>query len=289
MSDIDLHLLRNSIDRLPVEEIKERRRNFNILYEEAMLSADNRGISFTRMLLMLAHYKFIDDNKALRYESLKFWTDGSLDEFLRRRAKLVRVTDAVSEKICRGFFQTLYWRRQFLAHYNSTSSSTGGFTGVGMFFAECELTIVPSIVVEESESAGPEISNPRLALPSLDLTYMRGNTGAGYSPEVSPTHIPVRDRSQGLHSPQSSPEESPWPIRTWTSLGAPDSQIAMSTGSSELYSLLRGPQANFRSQPMDENEANQVVRSLNQSAWGGAIRGSPSRSQHSRTGSDRSA
>jgi voltage-dependent calcium channel len=67
VSDIDVRLLRNSIDRLPVEEIRERRRNFNILYEEVMISADHRGISFTRMLLMLAHYKFIDDNKALRF------------------------------------------------------------------------------------------------------------------------------------------------------------------------------------------------------------------------------
>lgn len=68
IDNIDLHLLRNSIDRLPVEEIRERRRSFNILYEEAMMSADDeRGISFTAMLLMLAHHKFIDDNKALRY------------------------------------------------------------------------------------------------------------------------------------------------------------------------------------------------------------------------------
>ena len=64
---IDLRLLQNSIDRLPVEEIRERRRNYNMLYEEAMISAEARGISFTAMLLMLAHYKFIDDNKALRY------------------------------------------------------------------------------------------------------------------------------------------------------------------------------------------------------------------------------
>jgi hypothetical protein len=71
ISNIDLHLLRNSIDRLPVEEIRERRRNYNILYEEAMVSADERGISFTAMLLMLAHYKFIDDNKALRYSRIR--------------------------------------------------------------------------------------------------------------------------------------------------------------------------------------------------------------------------
>jgi hypothetical protein len=64
---LDLRLLENAVCRLPVAEIRERRRNFNILYEEAMISADERGISFTAMLLMLAHYKFIDDNKALRY------------------------------------------------------------------------------------------------------------------------------------------------------------------------------------------------------------------------------
>ena len=67
ISHIDLRLLRTSIDRLPVEEIRGRRRSFNILYEEAMISAEKRGISFTAMLLMLAHHKFIDDNKALRY------------------------------------------------------------------------------------------------------------------------------------------------------------------------------------------------------------------------------
>jgi voltage-dependent calcium channel len=66
-SNIDLQLLQNSVSRLPVDEIRERRRAFNLLYEEAMLSADEKGISFTGMLLMLAHYKFIDDNKALRY------------------------------------------------------------------------------------------------------------------------------------------------------------------------------------------------------------------------------
>jgi len=112
---IDLTAFRNCIDRLPVAEIRERRRNYNILYEEAMMSATERGISFTAMVLMLAHYKFIDDNKAL-----------SLDEFLRRRTKLVRIADRVSEKICSGFFQTLYWRQKFLAQCAAT------YTGVGI-------------------------------------------------------------------------------------------------------------------------------------------------------------
>src|SRR5947207_11248314 len=62
--NLDLCAFRSCIADLPIAEIKERRRNFNILYEEAMMSATDRGISFTAMLLMLAHYKFIDDNKA---------------------------------------------------------------------------------------------------------------------------------------------------------------------------------------------------------------------------------
>jgi voltage-dependent calcium channel len=113
---MDLTAFRNCIDRLPLAEIKERRRNYNILYEEAMMSATERGISFVTMLLMLAHYKFIDDTQAL-----------SLDEFLRRRTKLVRVGDRVSEKTCRGFFQTLYWRRWFL----NQRTPANAYAGVG--------------------------------------------------------------------------------------------------------------------------------------------------------------
>ena len=149
------------------------------------------------------------------------------------------MNDAVNEKICRGLFQTLYWRRRFLDHYNSSSGSTSGIPGVGRSSLEFELTIVPSIVVEESESASLGIPNPRLALPSLDLTYMRGNMGSSYSPEGSPIHIPLRDRSQGLHSPVSPEDENASPIRTWSNIGGPDSQIATSTGNSELYSPLR--------------------------------------------------
>ena len=187
----------------------------------------------------------------------------------------------MNEKICRGFFQTLYWRRRFLAHYNSSSTSTSGFTGVGMSFFELELTPVPSIVVEESESASLGIPNPRFALPSLDLTHMRGNMGTGYSSDVSPTHIPAQDRSQGLHSPVSSPEdEIPSPIKTWS-----NRHIYRNF---RIVFPIKTPQTNHRSQPMDETEANQVVQSLNQSVWGGAIQGSPSRSKHSRKGSDRS-
>ena len=211
-----MHALRNCIDVLPVDEIRERRRNYNILYEEAITSAGARGISFTSMLLMLAHYKFIDDNKAL-----------SLDEFLRRRAKLVRVTDHVNEKICRGFFQTLYWRRRFLAQRSSSSSS---YTGIGMASVKLMLTTVPAIIVQEDEAS--TLSVPRPALPSFDLTQMR----VRYSP-TSPVF-------PGQSSIQPSPteasdivERSSGEIRSWSNIGGPESHVATPAANTELYFL----------------------------------------------------
>lgn len=222
---------------MPVAEIRERRRNFSILYEEVMISADERGISFTAMLLMLAHYKFIDDNKALRYfDQLVGLIFFSLDEFLRRRAKLVRVTDQMNEKICRGLFQTLYWRRAFLAQRSSTSSSS--YAGVGNnYCSNDKLIAVPSIVVEESEAS--ILPNPRPALPSLDLTQMRDNTGAGYYPTSSNF-----DGQDQLHAPSSQHSEAeddlPSPTRTWSTIGGPESNIATSAAAtSELYHSLK--------------------------------------------------
>lgn len=203
-------------------------------------------------------------------------TDVSLDEFLRRRAKLVRVTDHVNEKICRGFFQTLYWRRAFLAHRTATGSLTG------IYPMRVYLIKVPAIVVQESDTSTPSMLRP--TLPSLDLTQMRDNMGAGYSPVLD-----GQDRLHPSYSPQSDVEdEAGSPVRTWSTIGGPDSQIASAQGNSELYTT-KIPISNNRSQKMDENEANQVVQSLNQSAWRGAIRSSPSRPTSRGGGSDISA
>jgi hypothetical protein len=137
----------------------------------------------------------------------------SLDEFLRRRAKLVRVTDAVHEKQVRGFFQTLYWRRQFLAQ-RSQSSTSGSAQ-------------LPSIVVEESETS--LLSVPRAGMPSLDLTQMR-NLGSPTRPAFG-----QQDRLQVQGSSRSeSDDESDPHGRTWGNLGAPDSQLSTTTGQSEL-------------------------------------------------------
>lgn len=95
------------------------------------------------------------------------------------------------------------------------------------------LIVVPAIIVEEPEL--PNLSVPR-PMPSLDLTQMRNDMGAGYSP-TSPTF--GQESLQVRYSPQSDGEdESSSPFRTWSSIGGPESQIATSTVQSGMYSSL---------------------------------------------------
>ncbi|OAA39161.1 cation channel family protein [Metarhizium rileyi] len=62
-SDIDIDRLNQRLARLDVERIRERRRRFKIFFGEVLVSADpDRGIAFTDVLLILAHYNIINDN-----------------------------------------------------------------------------------------------------------------------------------------------------------------------------------------------------------------------------------
>lgn len=100
---VDLDMLSRILRRLPVETVNLRRQRLNTFYEEMLVSADAiRGISFHSCLMILAHHNVINDSKSLR-----------LEEFLRRRARLQRVEEAVRRNTVVGFFDTLYWSREF--------------------------------------------------------------------------------------------------------------------------------------------------------------------------------
>ncbi|KAK0948691.1 calcium channel protein, partial [Friedmanniomyces endolithicus] len=87
--EIDLDRLNRRLAELPVKQIRARRARMNTFYEEVLVSADpDRGISFNALLMILAHYKVINDNKSLK-----------LEEYLRRRARLQRVEEAVNRNV----------------------------------------------------------------------------------------------------------------------------------------------------------------------------------------------
>ncbi|KAJ2905370.1 calcium channel subunit cch1 [Zalerion maritima] len=134
---IDVEKLNKRIAEIDIVRVRERRRRFNIFFEEVMVAADpDKGISFTTVLMILAHYNIINDSKSLR-----------LDEFLKRRARLQRVEEEVRRRVVKGFFQTLYWKRQFQKHLELKGSAR--MTGVPQLG-------VPDILVEDGEELRAE-------------------------------------------------------------------------------------------------------------------------------------
>lgn len=64
---IDLQRLNARIARINSREVKARRYRYNLFFQESMVSADpDRGISFTSVLMVLAHYNVISDSKSLK-------------------------------------------------------------------------------------------------------------------------------------------------------------------------------------------------------------------------------
>jgi len=67
---IDLEALNRRISMIPVHKIRRQRHTFTLFFEECLVSADKEyGVSFESVLLILAHYKIINDNKSLRYDT----------------------------------------------------------------------------------------------------------------------------------------------------------------------------------------------------------------------------
>lgn len=63
---IDLRKLNERLSQIDVEKVRERRRRFDIFYEEVMVMAEvDKGISFTSVLMTIAHYNVISDSKSL--------------------------------------------------------------------------------------------------------------------------------------------------------------------------------------------------------------------------------
>lgn len=63
---VDIRRVAEQIAQIDYRQVRERRQLFSRLYNEARISEEpGKGISFTAMLMMLAHYKLIDDESAL--------------------------------------------------------------------------------------------------------------------------------------------------------------------------------------------------------------------------------
>lgn len=197
--EIDLGKLNRRLSELPVEEIRRRRARMNTFFEEVLVSADpDRGIAFNALLMILAHYKVITDNKSLK-----------LEEFLRRRARLQRVEEAVNRNIVVGFFDTLYWSRRFRRAMDAKKNA--------------RMTAVPSFGVPEilvQDEGGDDVTQARkFDVPAVSVTPVdfdpsdtAESLGVGRAPasgidaSSSAAGSGMRNRSSSIQlSPSASP------------------------------------------------------------------------------------
>lgn len=65
---VDIARLPQALRTIDFDEVKRRKHLYNRIYHEAMLldAESEKGISFTKMLLLLSHYKLIREDRALR-------------------------------------------------------------------------------------------------------------------------------------------------------------------------------------------------------------------------------
>jgi hypothetical protein len=66
-ASVDLEALNKRLAAIDPREVRRARARYNLFYKEIIVSADvDRGISFTTILITLAHYNVISDNKSLK-------------------------------------------------------------------------------------------------------------------------------------------------------------------------------------------------------------------------------
>ncbi|KAI0338514.1 hypothetical protein BDW22DRAFT_1362860 [Trametopsis cervina] len=140
---LNLYSVEANVNRIDRALIKRRKALYNRLYHEARISYEpGKGISFTNMLLLLAHHKFISDNEALTLQDLVVRTEIN---------KLV--TDLVDFDKVQSLILMISHRRRFLAMREKTRVQRQLEQGV------------PDIVVSAGEPVTPPTSTRDITSP----------------------------------------------------------------------------------------------------------------------------
>ncbi|KAI2635172.1 ion transporter [Xylaria nigripes] len=233
---------------IDVAKVRERRRRYNIFYEEVMVSADaERGISFTTVLMIMAHYNIISDSKSLR-----------LEEFLRRRARLQRVEEEVNRKIVLGFFTTVCSSRKFKRYMEQKRA--GRMTAVPQLD-------VPEIFVDDENDRGRD--RARMGQNRTTLATPLSRTVSSNLLSVSnTTRLQQRSRSLGADS-------SPYDTTQAHPLSSPYVAPAASrsrAATTEYSFNVQGNTSNYRQRHGSEVSPAQLRSFLDDSVWADSIR-----------------
>ncbi|KAF8465445.1 Ion transport protein-domain-containing protein, partial [Russula ochroleuca] len=167
---LDLRLLSVAISRIDYEDIRRRRRLFSRLYHEAIITHQHKkGVSFTDMLLLLAHHKLIVDHEAL-----------GLKELVIRTGTNKLVNDLVDLDRVRSLLDRISERRRFLARRQEAREGS----------ATPEHDVPEIVVVEDIPSTPPPPVSSR-DITSAIRRLSAGTTMTSWTEPETPTR---RDR-----------------------------------------------------------------------------------------------
>ncbi|KAH7099033.1 Ion transport protein-domain-containing protein [Auriculariales sp. MPI-PUGE-AT-0066] len=116
--------LKAAVKPIDFSKIKARKAVYSRFFHEAVLIDKKEGLDFTRMLLLLAHHKLINDDRALE-----------LKDLLARKAAMSEVMDHVRLDKVRSLLRMIVQRRKFLIYreakmqqYSPTEAHTADIT-----------------------------------------------------------------------------------------------------------------------------------------------------------------
>lgn len=155
---VNLKKFNNILNKIDYSNIRKRRNTYSRLYHEAhIMSLHSGGLSFTNMLLLLAHHKLIDDREAL-----------VLRDLVVRQETIKLVTDLVNLDKVRSLLRMISQRRKHLLEREMVMNRD-----------------IPAIFVNSSPATPPPII-------SRDITSPRSDHETGQSDyeSSSPTLSP---------------------------------------------------------------------------------------------------
>ncbi|CAG8439201.1 10106_t:CDS:10 [Funneliformis caledonium] len=186
VENLDIKKLEHSLSKINLNQVYKRRKIYNQLYQEALLSVEKdsngneKGISFTSMLIMLAHYKLINDDKCLE-----------IHEYIKRKEKLEKVIDNVNKDRVKSLLRTIYWHKKFKAIKEERLRSERMSEMVGSID-------VPRIMVNDSDAQNLRIDT------SLNINSQINNLREASSP-ISSIGTPISPQITGSSGSSNSP------------------------------------------------------------------------------------
>ncbi|CAE6352806.1 unnamed protein product [Rhizoctonia solani] len=186
---LNMRRLNSMLNGVDYAEVRARREVYNKLFYEARILEEQPGISFTNMLLLLAHYKLIDDSKALRQVS----------EAYRRKITTDHVAELVNLDRVRSLLKMVYYRRIYLQAREQLEAERRIKSGVPAIIVEALPSSPPPTTSRDIAGGGlnSPINSPRESFEeraSQEHTGYFGRVGSVPSSPIASTPVPRHQR-----------------------------------------------------------------------------------------------